>query len=262
MTVDVLYLHGWGAEYPHDCPIKHELEQVLDRIGVDVKLHTPTYHPNEDVTATCIETFLADLERLAEQQPAGRFAAVVGCSFGGFLTSVLQERCPHLFGKAVLLAPAIDNFTRNYKDVPEEKRRMPEGYVAELRRLPARPSIRVPTVLLHGLLDDDNGGSEPWRVQEWAADNDFAACYYPEGVDHSMEPWLSGASHESLGVPDLQDLLEWALDEDRTELGAVPGGWRCSAAEEPQRQAAATMCGEEVRFQRSSYDGREYVDVA
>lgn len=229
----VLYLHGWGAEYPHDCPIKHELERAFSSVN-GVELHAPTYHPNGDTSATCIESFLAEVEELARSQPDGHFAAVVGCSFGGFLTSVLQERSPQLFGRAVLLAPAIDNFARNYEGVPEDKRRMPPAFVEQLLRLPARPSIRVPTVLLHGLDDNDQGGSEPWRVQEWAKCNVFAACYYPENVDHSMEPWLSSADSTCVGTPALKDLLGWALG-DSFEADAPRGKYSPPVAPQWQR---------------------------
>lgn len=227
MSSSVLYLHGWGAD---NCPIRHELEKALSSVD-GVELHAPTYHPNGDTSATCIESFLTEVEELARSQPDGHFTAVMGCSFGGFLTSVLQERSPHLFGRAILLAPAIDNFARNYERVPEDKRRMPPAYVEQLLRLPARPSIRVPTVLLHGLDDNDEGGSEPWRMQEWAECNDFVACYFPEGVDHSMEPWLSSAESTCVETPALKALVGWALG-DPLEADAPKG--ECSPPMAPE----------------------------
>jgi len=205
----VLYVHGWGAEYPAECPVAHELERLLG--GAPVDLHTPTYHPDGDVKGTRIEPFLAELASEARRQPGGRFAAVVGCSFGGLLASLFQERFPELVGRMVLLAPAIDNFARNYSGVPEAERRMPQDFVSELHSLPARPAIKVPTALLHGLLDDDKGGSAPWRAREWTAAQGFSAAHFPEGVDHSLEPWLS-APAAGLDAPPLGALVRWALE--------------------------------------------------
>lgn len=213
MAVDILYLHGFGAPSwgftAAACPVFQAMERLL--AGTNVRLHAPNYHPEGNVKATRIHQFLKQVELEAEALPSGRFDAVVGCSFGGFLASVLQDRRPDLFAKVVLLAPAIDNFKRNYEGLPCGAWRMPTCFVEELQSLPARPTIRVPTQILHGLKDDDCGGSAPWRVREWCNENVFAGCYFPAGVDHSLEPWLSEEIPAVEGAPPLSDLLSWAL---------------------------------------------------
>uniref|UniRef100_A0A7S4RVL3 AB hydrolase-1 domain-containing protein n=1 Tax=Alexandrium monilatum TaxID=311494 RepID=A0A7S4RVL3_9DINO len=205
----VLYLHGWGGHYPAECPIAHALQRLLS--DAPVALHMPTFHPGGKVKETRVERFLVDLAEEARHQPNGRFAAVVGCSFGGLLAALFQERFPEFVGRMVLLAPAIDNFARNYEGVPEAERRMPEVFVKELSSLPARPTIKVPTTLLHGLLDNDDGGSALWRVREWAAAERFSAAHFPEGVDHSLEPWLSTPT-AAPDAPPLEAMLQWALE--------------------------------------------------
>jgi pimeloyl-ACP methyl ester carboxylesterase len=214
MAVDRLYLHGFGATSwgftAEECPIYQAMERLLS--GKNVRLHAPSYHPEGNVKATMLHDFLKQVEQQAEALPCGRFEAVVGCSFGGFLASVLQDRRPDLFGKVVLLAPAIDNFSRNYEGKPCDAWHMPPDFVEELQALPARPTIRVPTQILHGLLDDDFGGSAPWRIHEWCDENAFVGRHFPSGVDHSLEPWLSEEMFPTIeGVPSLWDLLSWTL---------------------------------------------------
>lgn len=208
---DVLYLHGFGSADPTGCAVFRALSKALN--GKKARLHAPTYHPNGQVYDTRIETFLHHLEALAQELPTKRFTLVVGYSVGGLLGALFQERHPELVGRAVLLAPAVDNFARNFQQVPQECWYMPPAYVEELQKLPARPSIRVPTWLVHGAEDDDSGGSCPWRVQEWAASEHFEKCFFPEGVDHSLQPWLDSMVQRLDGLPILRDVLAWGLDE-------------------------------------------------
>ena len=110
------------------------------------------------------------------------------------------EHLDALVASALLLAPAIDNYERNFRNVPAEDWYMPPAYVAELQGLPPRPRIDtrlVPTVVLHGRDDTDQGGSAPWRVEEWtaeewasssSAEQRRCAVHMPLGVDHSLEP--------------------------------------------------------------------------
>ncbi|CAJ1366693.1 unnamed protein product, partial [Effrenium voratum] len=113
----------------------------------------PTYHPGGDVAATRPATFLQDLD-LSEES-----FAVVGFSFGGLLAATLQEMRPDKITKCVLIAPAIDNFERNFAAKRKEDWHLAEEYVAELQKLPARPSIKVPTMLIHGLSETDAEGT-------------------------------------------------------------------------------------------------------
>lgn len=143
---------------------------------------------------------------------------LVGYSVGGYLAAVFAERHPELVASALLLAPAIDNYERNFQDVPVEDWYMPEQYVAALQGdgLPPRPQINtrlVPTAVVHGMDDTDSGGSAPWRVEEWTAlpwaaeAGQGCAVHMPTGVGHSLEPWLSSEEASTGGAPSLSAVL-------------------------------------------------------
>jgi pimeloyl-ACP methyl ester carboxylesterase len=186
---DVLYLHGFGETKPRNCAVAHGLWRALP----DYHVHVPSYHPGEDILATRVGAALESLEQLIERMPEGR-VHLVGYSFGGLLAALLAERRPDLIGNVLLLAPAIDNFARNYQGRDPAAWRMPREYVEELHTYPARPRIVRPTTLMHGRLDTDAGGSGPWRIEEWAAEQPFRQVLLLPGVDHSLEPWLSTGS--------------------------------------------------------------------
>jgi len=206
----LLYLHGWGHTEPEKRPVFIALQKALG--AASVKVHVPCYHPGGEISQTRLVKFLEDLRDWGRSLPSGRFDAAVGYSVGGLLVALLQEKYPEVIGRAVLLAPAIDNFKRNFAKVPRESWHMPPEYVEELRGLLARPAIRVPSVLLHGSLDTDEGGSDPWRVREWTDDQPFKASYFPEGVNHNLEPWLYSLE-KSPGIPQLPELLAWSLEK-------------------------------------------------
>lgn len=204
----LLYLHGWGSHNVKQSPVYLALQKSLgDAI---VQIHVPAYHPGGDTSQTRLLNFLEELGNIARSLPSGRFDAAVGHSFGALLVALLQEKQPELIGRAVLLAPAIDNFERNFAKVSRESWHMPSEYVEELRSLPARPAIRVPCVVVHGSFDTDAEGSDPWRVREWSNDQHFHASYFPEGVNHGLEPWRDSMEKWS-EIPQLSELLQWCL---------------------------------------------------
>eukprot|EP00438_Fugacium_kawagutii_P028791 Skav211406 [mRNA] locus=scaffold1528:451923:454004:+ [translate_table: standard] len=45
----------------------------------------------------------------------------------------------------------------------------------------AKKCVQVPTMLVHGDCETDEGGSAPWRVKQWTETERFAVCYFPEG---------------------------------------------------------------------------------
>jgi len=206
---EVLYLHGFGTTQPERSVIAHMLSRAVD--GSGARFHCPCYHPGGDVRATRIGEFLAQLRSLALSLPSGRFSVIVGFSFGGLVAALFQEQCPELVGSVVLLAPSIDSYERNFRDVPKALWYMPPEYVEELARLPARPTIKVPTTLLHGMSDFDGGEDMPARAKEWASQANFAQSCFPPAVNHSMEPWISSESPGLLGTPSLKETLTWAL---------------------------------------------------
>jgi pimeloyl-ACP methyl ester carboxylesterase len=213
----VVYLHGFGQKTPRDCRVLAALRTSLPA-GHDPDVLLPSYHPNGTIKQTALEPFLDNLFHSILARKAQ--VHLVGYSVGGWLVAIFAERHPQLVASTLLLAPAIDNYERNFDGVSAEDCHMPPTYVAEVQRLPPRPQIDtrlVPTAIVHGQDDTDRGGS-PWRVAEWTADawakdnTDGRRCavYMPPGVDHSLEPWLSSNSSGKSPVgtpPPLRTLL-------------------------------------------------------
>eukprot|EP00930_Biecheleria_cincta_P104292 TRINITY_DN96503_c0_g1_i1.p1 TRINITY_DN96503_c0_g1~~TRINITY_DN96503_c0_g1_i1.p1 ORF type:complete len:216 (-),score=20.60 TRINITY_DN96503_c0_g1_i1:80-727(-) len=205
--MDIIFLHGFGdinaAKGHFVRKLQHEFA------GKDINLHAPSYHPDGDVSQTRLKSFLADLAAMAANTHQKKFACIFGFSVGGLIAALFQESYPNLVDRVVLLAPAIDNFARNFADVPAEQWYMPREYVEELQSLSARPRIMVPAVLIHGELENDAGGSALWRIKEWAELEPFEACFHPRGLGHSpsivgadMSPsWSSLASWAAIGGP-------------------------------------------------------------
>lgn len=226
---DVLYLHGWGGESwgfsAHDCPMHWQLQELFQ--GTELRIHAPSYHPDRDPRKTQLRVFLNEVKALASTLPEGRFTAVIGWSFGGWLASVLQEEWPEIVGATLLFAPGIDNVARNFNG-DRSSWRQPVAYVEELKTFAARPSIKSPTVLVHGMLDDDKGGSAPWRAQAWANDNSFVASFFPRDVDHGLEPWL-GRGEALDDLPAFSDLILWCVSTGHgSRQGVFAGGQGCA----------------------------------
>eukprot|EP00411_Alexandrium_monilatum_P017551 CAMPEP_0175246418 /NCGR_PEP_ID=MMETSP0093-20121207/33094_1 /TAXON_ID=311494 /ORGANISM="Alexandrium monilatum, Strain CCMP3105" /LENGTH=195 /DNA_ID=CAMNT_0016540565 /DNA_START=12 /DNA_END=599 /DNA_ORIENTATION=+ len=187
----VVYLHGFGAHAPE----QDVFATVLRTRIPDLRVRS--YHPGGDWRATRLPAFL---EALRAEAP---LEAIVGYSVGGLIAALFQERHPELVRRVVLLAPAIDNFERNFRGRPPEEWHMPAGYVEELAALPARPAVRVPALLVHGQRDTDAGGGAPWRVREWAEAERFERVFFPD-VGHG--PDIVGR-----GSPGWDELAAWAL---------------------------------------------------
>ena len=145
----MLFLHGFGNSHPE-----------RDSIAVEFRARVPellvrSYHPDGDWRKTRLPAFLDELRAEASERP---FTAIVGFSVGGLIAALFQDRWPELVSRVILLAPAVDNYERNFQHVPESKWFMPAAYVMELAALPARPRLKVPALLIHGRLDTDGGG--------------------------------------------------------------------------------------------------------
>ncbi len=184
---DILYLHGFGRTNPGGCPVAKALLMVVPGIW----LHAPCYHPGGRIEATGIGDSLKELTSVITKDSTTGKVHLVGYSFGGLLGAILAAQRPDIIGNVLLLAPAIDNYARNYEGRDPARWRMPRRYVEELKEYPARPDIVRPTTLVHGLLDVDSAGSAPWRVQRWKEEQSFRSVYFLDGVDHYLEPWLS-----------------------------------------------------------------------
>jgi pimeloyl-ACP methyl ester carboxylesterase len=206
---ELLYLHGFGEANPEHCRVA----RALRRAAPNRCVHTPCYHPGGEKTATRIQRTLADCEEIIERSGASR-VHLIGYSFGGLLSAILASRRKDLIENLLLLAPAIDNFDRNFAGRKPETWHMPPEYVEELQLYPARPEVVRPTTLVHGMLDVDNAGSAPWRIMEWATQQSFDRVYLLEGVDHSLEPWLSDerwTNDNANDVPTFRHLVEQLL---------------------------------------------------
>lgn len=210
---DVLYLHGFGSTNPGGCPVAVALKTAVPGI----RLHAPCYHPGGHIEATRIGDSLEEFTDIIVKGPASRKVHLVGYSFGGLLAALLAARRPDIVGNVLLLAPAIDNYARNYEGRDPATWHMPRGYVEELQAYPARPDVVRPTTLVHGLMDVDGAGSAPWRVRRWQEEQSFRGVHFLDGVDHSLEPWLSAPAHTNgrwRDVPPFEQLVrELTSDE-------------------------------------------------
>jgi len=181
--------------------------------GSGARFHCPCYHPGGDVKATRIGEFLAQLRSLALSLPNARFSVIVGFSLGGLIAALFQEQYPELVGSVVLIAPSIDSYERKFRDVPKARWTMPAEYVEELARMPARPVIKVPATLLHGMSDFDGGVDMPARAKGWASQAKFEKCFFPETLNHStvLDAWMRSDSPGLFGIPSLNEMMTWAL---------------------------------------------------
>ena len=200
--LDILYLHGFGETDPGNCRVARSIKATT---GATV--HTPCYHPEGDYRLTNVAQTIDELVVLIRSTRAGT-VVVVGYSVGGFLAALLAAVHPELVHGLVLLAPAIDNYERNFCGRPESEWYMPRTYVQTLiDDFPSRPPVdtsAVCTVILHGLRDTDRGGSASWRVREFAAA--IGAVLHEPDCDHGLEPWLSLGS-TSHSIPSITELI-------------------------------------------------------
>eukprot|EP00434_Breviolum_minutum_P034087 symbB.v1.2.030165.t1/scaffold3356.1/size58521/6 len=212
--MDVVFVHGFGGPNDDEKRFVQLLHGELEKVGA--RVHAPTYHPGRDlgpislhnmnmasweggrVGATSLTRFLEELRALAEATPGKQLTALLGFSVGGFVVANFQERWPHLVKRAVLLAPAIDNFERNFEGKAEQEWYMPTSY--------------VPTMLVHGECETDDGGSALWRVQQWAETEIFTQCFFPIGLGHSMDIVEAG--------PGFRGVLSWVLAETKDSTDA------------------------------------------
>ncbi|MGO9464633.1 MAG: alpha/beta fold hydrolase [Isosphaeraceae bacterium] len=208
-----LYLHGFGRTNPRACPVAEALRTAVPI----VRLHAPCYHPGALIKATRIGASLEEFTNIIVHDSTTGKVHLVGYSFGGLLGAILAARRPDIIGNVLLLAPAIDNYARNYERRDPASWCMPRRYVEELRAYPARPDIVRPTTLVHGKLDIDHDGSAPWRVRRWKEEQPFRHVYFLDGVDHSLEPWLSAPARTNdtpRDVPSFEQLvMELTSDE-------------------------------------------------
>eukprot|EP00929_Paragymnodinium_shiwhaense_P122493 TRINITY_DN95297_c0_g1_i1.p1 TRINITY_DN95297_c0_g1~~TRINITY_DN95297_c0_g1_i1.p1 ORF type:complete len:299 (-),score=28.42 TRINITY_DN95297_c0_g1_i1:242-1138(-) len=210
---DVVFLHGFGDVNPAQSAVAVALRSIVAQLRPSAQVFIPCYHPVGNVPQTNLIASLEEVARwIATESRSGR-CHVVGYSVGGYLASTLASRYPERVSSLLLLAPAIDNFIRNFQSVPPASWYMPAEYVVALRDiLPARPAVdttRIPTTVVHGGRENDGGGSAPWRVAEWVGCIGPGCVFYsPPSVDHSLQPWLSSEQEEGFeGTPPFRQLV-------------------------------------------------------
>ena len=210
------YLHGFGGD-PATCSIRGLIQEALPP---NWDFAAPSYHGTPQLRdSTHLEAFLSELEGIVRKHREQR-VHLVGFSVGGYLAAIFAERHPTLTASVLLLAPAIDNYERNFQSVPPAQWYMGCDYVQELQKLPARPSIDtslVRTTIVHGQKDNDQGGADPSRVRKWVDSTLPNATLYTPDVDHNIPQWLrvrEGLHGDRDGVPSFAHLLHlgWAAE--------------------------------------------------
>jgi pimeloyl-ACP methyl ester carboxylesterase len=121
---DILYLHGFGETNPECGPVAH----ALGIAAPTIRLHVPCYHPGGNVAATRIGDALKVFTTVVERSTSGK-VHVVGYSFGGLLAAILAAMRPDIIANVLLLAPAIDNYARNYEGRDPASWHVPREYV-------------------------------------------------------------------------------------------------------------------------------------
>lgn len=211
-----IFLHGFGDQHNGAyCHVAEALRELLREEGIE--LQCETYHPGGDISATRYASFLVHLrERVKELTKTGK-VHLVGYSVGGLLAASFATQYPSLVTSLLLLAPAIDNYERNWRTSA-----CPFGqeFVRQLLMLPDhgnRPFIdtaQVPTIIVHGLREDDNGGSDPWRMRQWVAGlqnvpGSHVELHTPD-ADHSLADWIN-----SCEAPSMRTLVKRMLAANR-----------------------------------------------
>ena len=199
------FIHGFSQIDPETCSLLRAIRTILP----EAKIHAPSYHPNQSLVLTRIDHALETCRTIINNSPTKKLN-VIGFSFGGLLAALFAARYPELVNKVLLFAPAIDNFERNYADKPRDSWTMPPTFVEALQTYPARPPVTRPTTIVHGSLDNDEGGGSFWRIERWAQEQSFEEIYLLDGVDHSLEPWLSQHTRNT-PTPKEQPLTVWPI---------------------------------------------------
>jgi pimeloyl-ACP methyl ester carboxylesterase len=199
-----LFLHGFGDSAPENSLIYTSVRSALPPETI---IYAPCYHPNGNVKLTQIKSSLNNFIDIIKNSNTKK-VNLIGYSFGGLLAAFLEEIVPEQIENVLLLAPAIDNIKRNYQDCDPSVWPMPVHFVNELKSFSARPKIIRPTTLIHGTLDDDAGGSAPWRIEEWAKEQPFKRVHILEGVDHALEPWLTSTTKNAYNIGTFAEVIK------------------------------------------------------
>ena len=156
-TTTAIYLHGFGCTNPEHCRVGAAVRRALDQCTAFLKKkkpaqkiqwYAPCYHPHGDYRQTRVLAFLRELRdrvmnnNMHDDNNQSQQLLLVGYSFGGYLAALFAMRHAHLCEQArlLLLAPAIDNYQRNYE--LRAHWHMPTPFVHVLRdELAARPHV-------------------------------------------------------------------------------------------------------------------------
>eukprot|EP00977_Amphora_coffeiformis_P007188 scaffold1564_cov174-Amphora_coffeaeformis.AAC.26 len=117
-VVEVLYLHGFGCTVPANSRVAKYLQKKVVEKDNRLRLQTPCYHPSGESAQT---DYLATMRELSNSFKGENALLDVGYSAGGYLAALWASQKPELVRGLILLAPAIDNYERNFRNVPECK---------------------------------------------------------------------------------------------------------------------------------------------
>ena len=112
---DLIYFHGWGNTKPSEetcAPLRAMTEADRQRYGG--RVHVFAYHPYGVVKETRLSAALEEAKAFIEACPGGK-CHVIGWSYGGLIGALIASLWPDLVASLVLLAPAVDNYARNFE---------------------------------------------------------------------------------------------------------------------------------------------------
>lgn len=208
---NAVYLHGRGQLNPEKCNVYKKFSNILKNKKI---LLTPiAYTQDLDIDNKYISDVFNIVSNKIIELSQKKKIILIGYSFGGLLASWFAEKYPNFIYKLILLAPAIDNYERNYQNIKNPKY---TKYINDLRTLNSRPilskDVCINTLIIHGTNDNDLYGSNLSRIISWVKKlKNIKLTYYPENVDHSLMPWLyrdsNNISKKMKSIDQLLDIL-------------------------------------------------------
>ena len=194
--VKAIYLHGRGELNPDNCHVFNRLKEIFKLGSQNIELTYIEYTQDLDIKKYLVSEVLEIISNKIINMSQNKKIILIGYSFGGLFASWFAEKYPKYIHRLILLAPAIDNYERNFANIklPKDNENF-NKYLDDLLSLSSRPNlskeITNKTMIIHGNKDNDQGGGNISRIISWVKQlGNIKKIYYPENINHSLMPWL------------------------------------------------------------------------